>query len=139
MIDLEHLQTQWNENSRLQKKNKKFMKMKTIKIIDKARMLQMCNDLSWLFINDKKLDMHVMNDDVQTACMNWIIDWMLSTFSLVNVYQELVQNCFKLQAIMQILLSSELIDKLTLIMSFFLEMTLIVKQVSVSSFWVFLL
>jgi len=139
LIDLEHLQTQWNENSRLQKKNKKFMKMKTIKIIDKARMLQMCNDLSWLFINDKKLDMHVMNDDVQTACMNWIIDWMLSTFSLVNVYQELVQNCFKLQAIMQILLSSELIDKLTLIMSFFLEMTLIVKQVSVSSFWVFLL
>ena len=139
MTNLEHLQTQWDENSRLQKKNEKSMKMKTIKIIDKARMLQMCNDLSWLFINDKKLDMHVMNDDVQTACMNWIIDWMLSTFSLVNVYQELVQNCFKLQAIMQILLSSELIDKLTLIMSFFLEMTLIMKRVSVSSFWVFLL
>ncbi len=62
------------------------MKMKIIKIIDKARMLQVCNDLSWLFINDKKLDMHFTNDDVQTACMNWIIDQMLSTFSLINVY-----------------------------------------------------
>lgn len=115
------------------------MKMKTIKIIDKAKMLRVCNDLSWLFIDDKKLDMHFMNDDIQTSCMNWIIDWMLSTFFLINVYQELVQNCFKLQTIMQILLSSELIDKSTLIMSFFLEMTLIMKRVSVSSFLVFLL
>ncbi len=139
MTNLEHLQTQWDENSRLQKKNEKSMKMKTIKIIDKAKMLRVCNDLSWLFIDDKKLDMHFMNDDIQTACMNWIIDWMLSTFFLINVYQELVQNCFKLQTIMQILLSSELIDKSTLIMSFFLEMTLIMKRVSVSSFWVFLL
>jgi len=39
LTDLEHLQTQWDENSRLQKKNERFMKMKTIKIIDKARML----------------------------------------------------------------------------------------------------
>ncbi len=139
MTNLEHLQTQWDENSRLQKKNEKSMKMKTIKIIDKAKMLRVCNDLSWLFIDDKKLDMHFMNDDIQTACMNWIIDWMLSTFFLINVYQELVQNCFKLQTIMQILLSSELIDKSTLIMLFFLEMTLIMKRVSVSSFWVFLL
>jgi len=139
LTNLEHLQTQWDENSRLQKKNEKSMKMKTIKIIDKAKMLRVCNDLSWLFIDDKKLDMHFMNDDIQTACMNWIIDWMLSTFFLINVYQELVQNCFKLQTIMQILLSSELIDKSTLIMSFFLEMTLIMKRVSVSSFWVFLL
>ncbi len=115
------------------------MKMKTIKIIDKVRMLQVCNDLSWLFINNKKLNMHFTNDDVQTACMNWIINQMLLTFFLVNVYQELVQNCFKLQAIMQILLSFELIDKLTLIMLFFLEMTLIMKWVSVSSLWVFLL
>jgi len=52
---------------------------------------------------------------------------MLSTFSLVNVYQELVQNCLKLQAIMQILLSFELIDKSTLIMLFFFKMTLIMK------------
>jgi len=139
LTNLEHLQTQWDENSRLQKKNEKSMKMKTIKIIDKAKMLRVCNDLSWLFIDDKKLDMHFMNDDIQTACMNWIIDWMLSTFFLINVYQELVQNCFKLQTIMQILLSSELIDKSTLIMLFFLEMTLIMKRVSVSSFWVFLL
>ncbi len=139
MTNLEHLQTQWDENSRLQKKNEKSMKMKTIKIIDKAKMLRVCNDLSWLFIDDKKLDMHFMNDDIQTSCMNWIIDWMLSTFFLINVYQELVQNCFKLQTIMQILLSSELIDKSTLIMSFFLEMTLIMKRVSVSSFLVFLL
>ena len=95
LTDLEHLQTQWNENSRLQKKNERFTKMKTIKIINKARMLRVCNDLSWLFIDNKKLDMHFTNDNVQTACMNWIIDWMLSTFSLVNVYQELVQNCFK--------------------------------------------
>ena len=115
------------------------MKIKIIKIVDKARMLQVCNNLSWLFINDKKLDMHFMNDNVQTACMNWIIDWMLSTFSLVNVYQELVQNCLKLQAIMQILLSFELIDKSTLIMLFFFKMTLIMKWVSVSSLWVFLL
>jgi len=139
LTNLEHLQTQWDENSRLQKKNEKSMKMKTIKIIDKAKMLRVCNDLSWLFIDDKKLDMHFMNDDIQTSCMNWIIDWMLSTFFLINVYQELVQNCFKLQTIMQILLSSELIDKSTLIMSFFLEMTLIMKRVSVSSFLVFLL
>ncbi len=65
---------QWDENSRLQKKNEKSMKIKTIKIINKARMLWMCNDLSWLFIDNKKLDMHFMNNDVQTACMNQIID-----------------------------------------------------------------
>ncbi len=60
------------------------MKMKIIKIIDKARMLQVCNDLSWLFINNKKLDMHFMNNDIQTACMNWIIDQMLSTVEIMS-------------------------------------------------------
>lgn len=126
LTDLLHLQMQWNKDLKLQKKNERFMKMKIIKIIDKVRMLQVCNNLLWLFISYKKVNMHFTNDDVQIACMNQIIDQMLLNCSLIQIYSNLVKKCFKLVMNQKNSTNLKHISKSTLIISSFHEMTLII-------------
>ena len=131
---LQEIQKIWNKNF-INSFKKTWIQLNSIRLIDlkmrsnfnKIRMLRLCTDLSFMMNHQKNLKYCMINMKVNKACR--VIDNMMKkNYFLNKIWLKFRRDSSKLNFVLTILKTHK--NKTILIVSYFSEMLMYVKQVS---------